>query len=84
MQNLKSNKKNQAFRNLCRKNITRASTSGMAKSRRKTLEKMERIDKPMIDARSANIQFGFDRNTGNDVMHIQDLKLVTTHLLHYL
>ena len=31
--------------------------------------KMERIDKPMIDARSANIQFGFDRNTGNDVMH---------------
>ncbi|MBE0334215.1 ABC-F family ATP-binding cassette domain-containing protein [Staphylococcus epidermidis] len=57
------------------KNITRASTSGMAKSRRKTLEKMERIDKPMIDARSANIQFGFDRNTGNDVMHIQDLKI---------
>ena len=42
------------------KNITRASTSGMAKSRRKTLEKMERIDKPMIDARSANIQFGFE------------------------
>ena len=47
----------------------------MAKSRRKTLEKMERIDKPMIDARSANIQFGFDRNTGNDVMHIHDLKI---------
>ncbi len=30
------------------KNITRASTSGMAKSRRKILEKMERIDKPML------------------------------------
>ncbi|MFW3592191.1 ABC-F family ATP-binding cassette domain-containing protein [Staphylococcus caprae] len=57
------------------KNITRASTSGMAKSRRKTLEKMERIDKPMIDARSANIQFGFERNTGNDVMHIKNLKI---------
>ncbi|MCK6221189.1 ABC-F family ATP-binding cassette domain-containing protein [Staphylococcus capitis] len=57
------------------KNITRASTSGMAKSRRKTLGKMERIDKPMIDARSANIQFGFERNTGNDVMHIRDLKI---------
>ena len=38
-------------------------------------KKMERIDKPMIDARSANIQFGFDRNTGNDVMHIHDLKI---------
>lgn len=57
------------------KNITRASTSGMAKSRRKTLEKMERIDKPMLDARSANIQFGFERNTGNDVMHVRDLEI---------
>lgn len=57
------------------KNITRASTSGMAKSRRKTLKKIQRIDKPMIDARSANIQFGFDRNTGNDVMHIKQLEI---------
>ncbi|PTI05416.1 ABC-F family ATP-binding cassette domain-containing protein [Staphylococcus warneri] len=57
------------------KNITRASTSGMAKSRRKTIEKIQRIDKPMIDARSANIQFGFDRNTGNDVMHIKQLEI---------
>lgn len=47
----------------------------MAKSRRKTLEKMQRIDKPMIDARSANIQFGFDSNTGNDVMHIKQLEI---------
>ncbi|HBC4132732.1 TPA: ABC-F family ATP-binding cassette domain-containing protein [Staphylococcus aureus] len=57
------------------KNITRASTSGMAKSRRKILEKMERIDKPMLDAKSANIQFGFDRNTGNDVMHVKNLEI---------
>ena len=56
----------------------------MAKSRRKTLEKMERIDKPMLDARSANIQFGFNRNTGNDVMNIRNLKLVMTRLLHLL
>lgn len=65
----------QKLENFVEKNITRASTSGMAKSRRKTLEKMERIDKPMIDARSSNIQFGFERNTGNDVMHIRDLKI---------
>lgn len=57
------------------KNITRASTSGMAKSRRKILEKIERIDKPMLDARSANIQFDFDRNTGNDVYHIRHLEI---------
>ncbi|MEJ7425494.1 ABC transporter ATP-binding protein, partial [Staphylococcus warneri] len=33
------------------KNIARASTTGMAKSRRKMLEKMERINKPMVDAK---------------------------------
>ena len=55
------------------KNITRASTSGMAKVVENT-RKMERIDKPMLDA-SANIQFGFNRNTGNDVMHIRNLKI---------
>ena len=57
------------------KNIARASTSGMAKSRRKMLEKIERIDKPLLDARSANIQFEFDRNTGNDVFHIKQLSI---------
>lgn len=57
------------------KNITRASTSGMAKSRRKVLEKMTRIEKPMMDARSADIRFDFDRNTGNDVMHIRQLEV---------
>ncbi|UXR71145.1 ribosomal protection-like ABC-F family protein [Staphylococcus sp. IVB6240] len=58
-----------------KKNITRASTSGMAKSRRKVLEKMTRIEKPMLDARSADIRFDFDRNTGNDVMHIRQLEV---------
>ena len=57
------------------KNIARASTSGMAKSRRKMLEKIKRMDKPMIDAKSANIQFDFDRNTGNDVYHIKNLQI---------
>ncbi|NWK83972.1 ABC-F type ribosomal protection protein [Staphylococcus sp. GSSP0090] len=57
------------------KNIARASTTGMAKSRRKMLEKIDRINKPMIDAKSANIQFDFDRNTGNDVFHIKNLEI---------
>jgi len=57
------------------KNIARASTTGMAKSRRKMLKKMERVNKPMIDAKSANIQFDFDRNTGNDVFHIKNLDI---------
>ncbi|MCG7339937.1 ABC-F type ribosomal protection protein [Staphylococcus sp. ACRSN] len=57
------------------KNIARASTTGMAKSRRKMLEKIELINKPMIDAKSANIEFDFDRNTGNDVFHIKNLTI---------
>lgn len=57
------------------KNIARASTTGMAKSRRKKLDKINRINKPMIDAKSTNIQFDFDRNTGNDVFHIKNLEI---------
>ncbi|SUM85043.1 ABC transporter ATPase [Staphylococcus saprophyticus] len=47
----------------------------MAKSRRKKLDKIDRINKPMIDAKSTNIQFDFDRNTGNDVFHIKNLEI---------
>ncbi|OEL04640.1 ABC-F family ATP-binding cassette domain-containing protein [Staphylococcus saprophyticus] len=57
------------------KNIARASTTGVAKSRRKKLDKIDRINKPMIDAKSTNIQFDFDRNTGNDVFHIKNLEI---------
>lgn len=57
------------------KNIARVSTTGMAKSRRKKLDKIDRINKPMIDAKSTNIQFDFDRNTGNDVFHIKNLEI---------
>lgn len=57
------------------KNIARASTSGMAKSRRKMLEKIELINKPILDAKTANIEFDFERNTGNDVFHIKNLAI---------
>ena len=33
----------------------------------------------MLDARSANIQFAFDRNTGNDVYHIRNLEIGYEH-----
>ncbi|MFY2153572.1 ribosomal protection-like ABC-F family protein [Mammaliicoccus sciuri] len=55
------------------KNITRASTSGMAKSRRKVLERMERIEKPRLDAKSAQINFEITRATGEDVLKVQNL-----------
>ncbi|WP_239772868.1 ABC-F family ATP-binding cassette domain-containing protein [Mammaliicoccus sp. I-M36] len=57
------------------KNITRASTSGMAKSRRKVLERMERIDKPRLDAKSAQINFEINRATGEDILKINNLEI---------
>lgn len=61
------------------KNITRASTSGMAKSRRKVLERMERIDKPRLDAKSAQIAFEINRATGEDVMKVNNLSIGYTN-----
>ncbi|MFI3545575.1 ABC-F family ATP-binding cassette domain-containing protein [Mammaliicoccus sciuri] len=57
------------------KNITRASTNGMAKSRRKVLERMERIEKPRLDAKSAQINFEITRATGEDVLKVQNLDI---------
>lgn len=57
------------------KNITRASTSGMAKDRRKKLEMMDRMDKPFIDRSSADFQFTIKRESGNDVLRLKDLAI---------
>lgn len=57
------------------KNITRASTSGMAKSRRKVLEKMTKIDIPKQDDHSMNLRFNIQKETGNDVLRINDLAI---------
>lgn len=57
------------------KNITRASTSGMAKSRRKVLERMEKIEKPRLDAKSAQIAFEINRSTGEDVLSVKNIEI---------
>ncbi|WP_414050589.1 ABC-F family ATP-binding cassette domain-containing protein [Macrococcus animalis] len=57
------------------KNITRASTSGMAKSRRKVLEKMTKIDIPKQDDHSMNLRFNIQKETGNDVLRINNLAI---------
>ncbi len=57
------------------KNITRASTSGMAKSRRNVLERMEKIEKPRLDAKSAQIAFEINRSTGEDVLSVKNLEI---------
>ena len=57
------------------KNIARASTSKMAKSRQKVLDKMELIDNPKKDDKAANIEFKIKEQSGRDVLIIENLKV---------
>lgn len=55
------------------KNIVRASTTKRAQSRRKQLEKMDKIDRPKGDESSASFSFQVDKRSGNDVLKINHL-----------
>ncbi|WP_113927135.1 ABC-F family ATP-binding cassette domain-containing protein [Bacillus sp. P14.5] len=57
------------------KNIARASTTKLAQSRRKKLEKMDIMDRPQGDEKSATFSFTIDRPSGNDVLKINDLAI---------
>ena len=57
------------------KNIARASTSKMAKSRQKVLDKMELIDNPKKDDKAADIEFKIKEQSGRDVLMIENLKV---------
>ena len=57
------------------KNIARASTTKMAQSRRKQLERTEWMDSPDGDEKSASFGFTIERQTGNDVLTIDDLAI---------
>ncbi|TGB01498.1 ABC-F family ATP-binding cassette domain-containing protein [Halobacillus salinus] len=54
------------------KNIVRATTSKRAQSRRKQLEKMDKLDKPKDDDKSASFSFQVAKKSGNDVLRLQD------------
>lgn len=55
------------------RNLVRASTTKRAQSRRKQLEKMEKIDKPIGDGGSVSFSFQINRMSGNDVLKLNDL-----------
>ncbi|MGO4541529.1 ABC-F family ATP-binding cassette domain-containing protein [Paenibacillus sp. 2TAB19] len=57
------------------KNIVRASTTKRAQSRRKALEKMDRLDKPMGDLKKAHFSFEIERMTGKDVLDVSSLSV---------
>lgn len=57
------------------KNIARASTAKLAKSRRKMLERTQWMDAPIGDEKSAKFGFDIERQSGNDVLSIDDLSI---------
>ena len=55
------------------RNIVRASTTKRAQSRRKQLEKMEKLDRPLGEESSASFSFQVKKRSGNDVLKIESL-----------
>ncbi|MGG1398177.1 ABC-F family ATP-binding cassette domain-containing protein [Bacillus salipaludis] len=55
------------------KNLARASTTKRAQSRRKKLEKMDVIDRPLGDEKSASFSFEIEKQSGNDVLTFDSL-----------
>ena len=57
------------------RNIARASTTKRAQSRRKQLEKMERIEKPIGDEKAASFSFDIERQSGNEVLIAENISV---------
>ncbi len=57
------------------KNIVRATTTKRAQSRRKALEKLDRLDKPMGDLKRASFRFEAGRTSGKEVLNVQQLSV---------
>lgn len=56
------------------RNIVRATTTKRAQSRRKALERIERIDQPANELKRAYFQFEAERTTGKDVLFAEQLQ----------
>lgn len=54
------------------RNIVRASTTKRAQSRRKQLEKMDRLDRPESDQKGLHFSFVPDKTSGDVVLQVQD------------
>ena len=54
------------------RNLVRASTTKRAQSRRKTLEKMDRLDRPDGKEKSAKFMFDIDKVSGNVVLQVEE------------
>ena len=61
-----------ALEDFVNRNLVRASTTKRAQSRRKQLEKMERLDKPEAGKKSANMTFQSEKLSGNVVLTVEN------------
>lgn len=68
----KQQKEIAALEDFVNRNLVRASTTKRAQSRRKQLEKMERLDKPEADKKSANMTFQSEKISGNVVLTVEN------------
>ena len=68
----KQQKEIAALEDFVNRNLVRASTTKRAQSRRKQLEKMERLDKPEAGNRSANMTFHSAKTSGNIVLTVEN------------
>ena len=68
----KQQKEIAALEDFVNRNLVRASTTKRAQSRRKQLEKMERLDKPEAGKKSANMTFHSDKVSGNVVLTVEN------------
>ena len=68
----KQQKEIAALEDFVNRNLVRASTTKRAQSRRKQLEKMERLDKPEAGTKSAHITFHSDKTSGNVVLTVEE------------
>ena len=68
----KQQKEIAALEDFVNRNLVRASTTKRAQSRRKQLEKMERLDKPEAGKKAANMTFQSDKTSGNVVLTVEN------------
>ena len=57
------------------KNIVRATSARSAKSKRKAIEHMELVEKPLPPQKRANLSFSYEVEPVKDVLHVRDLAL---------
>lgn len=68
----KQQKEIAALEDFVNRNLVRASTTKRAQSRRKQLEKIERLDKPETSKKSANMTFQSEKTSGNVVLTVEN------------